>query len=73
MSAGYKTLMFFLIFQILAVGFPSKIDAEENFETWLVSYKKFALDNGISKKTINTAFKNVKFLDQVIICLCTVL
>ncbi len=66
MSAGYKTLMFFLIFQILAVGFPSKIDAEENFETWLVSYKKFALDNGISKKTINTAFKNVKFLDQVI-------
>ena len=66
MSASYKILMFFLIFQILAVGFPFKIDAEENFETWLTSYKKIALNKGVSQKTIDTAFKNVKFLEQVI-------
>ena len=58
--------MFFLIFQILAVGFPTKIDAQENFETWLTSYKKHALNNGVSQKTIDTVFQNVKFLDQVI-------
>ena len=58
--------MFILLFQILVVGFSSKTDAEENFEIWLLSYKKFALKQGISQETIDIAFKNVKFLDQVI-------
>ena len=58
--------MFILLFQILVVGFSSKTDAEENFEIWLLSYKKFALKEGISQKTIDIAFKNVKFLEQVI-------
>ena len=40
--------------------------SEDNFEKWLVSYKKLALKKGISPKTLNTVFKNVKFLDQVI-------
>ena len=54
------------MFQILSVVLPFKIDAEENFETWLTSYKKFALNKGVSQKTIDFAFKNVKFLEQVI-------
>ena len=58
--------MFFLILQILVVGHPFKINAEENFETWVSSYKKFALNKGVSQKTIDIAFKNVKFLEQVI-------
>ena len=58
--------MFIFLFQILVVGFSSKTDAEENFEIWLLSYKKFALKQGISQKTIDIAFKNVKFLEQVI-------
>ena len=58
--------MFILLFQILVAGFSSKTDAEENFEVWLLSYKKFALKQGISQKTIDIAFKNVKFLEQVI-------
>ena len=66
MSTVYKVLMFLLLFQILVVGSSSKINAEENFETWLSSYKNFALKKGISQKTIDTAFKNVKFLEQVI-------
>ena len=37
-----------------------------DFNTWLTSYKKFALKKGISQETINIAFKNVKFLEQVI-------
>ena len=66
MSTIYKILTFFLMFQILVVGFSFKINAEENFETWLSSYKKSALEKGVSQKTIDIAFKNVKFLEQVI-------
>ena len=66
MTSIYKILVFFLLFQILAVNFSFKTNAEENFETWLLSYKKFALKKGVSQKTIDIAFKNVKFLEQVI-------
>ena len=58
--------MFLLMLKILVIGFSFKAYAEENFETWLSSYKMFALKEGISQKTINIAFKNVKFLEQVI-------
>ena len=58
--------MFSLLLQILVFIFYSNSSAEENFETWLLSYKKFALKQGISQKTIDIAFKNVKFLEQVI-------
>ena len=66
MTSIYKILVFFLLFQILAVNFSINTNAEENFETWLLSYKKFALKKGVSQKTIDIAFKNVKFLEQVI-------
>ena len=46
MSTVYKILIFFLLFQILVLGFSSKIYAEENFETWLSSYKNLALKKG---------------------------
>ena len=42
------------------------VSAEANFDTWLISYKEFALKKGISQETINIAFKNVKFLEKVI-------
>ena len=58
--------MFLLMFEILVISFSFKAYTEENFETWLSSYKMFALKEGISQKTINIAFKNVKFLEQVI-------
>ena len=66
MSSIYKILVFFLLFQILAVNFSISANAKENFETWLLSYKKFALKKGVSQKTMDIAFKNVKFLEQVI-------
>ena len=66
MTTVYKTLIFFLLFQIIVIGFSSKSNSEESFETWLLSYKKFALTKGVSQKTIDIAFKNVKYLDQVI-------
>jgi membrane-bound lytic murein transglycosylase B len=41
-------------------------NSDDNFNVWLSSYKKFALKKGVSQKTIDIAFKNVKFLAQVI-------
>ena len=40
--------------------------SSSGFKIWLDSYKKYALDKGVSQETIDTAFKNVKFLEQVI-------
>jgi len=42
------------------------LKADEDFNQWLISYKEYAESKGISKKTINIAFKNVIFLEQVI-------
>jgi len=39
---------------------------QDDFQTWLTSYKAFALKKGISEKTIKTTFKEVKFLENVI-------
>jgi len=61
-----KKIIFFLIIKILFVAYPSASSANDNFKVWLTSYKKFALKKGISQKTIDVAFKNVKFLSQVI-------
>jgi len=66
MPSIFKILVFFLLLQILAVNFSVNANDEVNFETWLLSYKKFALKKGVSQKTIDNAFKNVKFLEQVI-------
>ena len=54
--------LFFFIIYIPDISFSS----ENNFSDWLESFKKKALKSGISQQTINLAFKNVKFLDQVI-------
>ena len=62
----YMVLILTLIIQILFVSFNHNVKAEENFQTWLLSYKRFALEKGISQETINTAFKSVKFLEQII-------
>ncbi len=66
MRSIYKIFIFFLFFKIFFINTIFIVNAEETFDSWLLSYKKFALKNGISQETINVAFENVKFLDQVI-------
>ena len=55
-----------LILKFLLISFIPVANSEDNFKVWLSSYKKFALKKGVSQKTIDIAFKNVKFLPQVI-------
>ena len=66
MSFNNKFITFFLVINLLVINFASNANSHENFETWLASYKKYALKKGISQSTIDTTFKNVKFLEQVI-------
>ena len=58
------TLLFLLKVLIFNSVFAATSNAD--FETWLISYKKIALKKGISQKTIDVAFKEVKFLEKVI-------
>jgi len=62
----YKILTFLLLIITLTTNLTFSANSEDNFETWLSKYKKKALTQGISQETIDIAFKNVKFLDQVI-------
>ena len=66
MSSIKKFFIFFIFFKILFVHNAFAVNTDESFDVWLSSYKKFALKKNISQETIDIAFKNVKFLDQVI-------
>jgi membrane-bound lytic murein transglycosylase B len=61
-----KTFKLIFILTILISNFTFESKSEESFESWLSSYKKEATKNGISQETVNLAFKNVRYLEQVI-------
>ena len=53
-------LKFILIFTF------TNLEANEDFELWLLDFKKTAVKNGISQKTVNDVMKDAKFLSKVI-------
>ena len=66
MSFFSKIITLLFLFKVLIFNSVFAATSNNDFETWLTSYKKIALKKGISQKTIDIAFKNVKFLEQVI-------
>ena len=52
------TFIFFIFF--------TPLKANEDFNEWLNSYKKYAMQKGVSKETIDLTLKNAVFLEQVI-------
>ena len=66
MQMKFKTITFLLVFKLSITCFIPQSLSDEDFTTWLSSYKKFALKKGVSQETIDIAFKDVKFLEQVI-------
>ena len=50
------------IFLYLTTNSYSNVD----FNNWLINYKKYAVNQGISKKTVDQAFKNTKLLKRII-------
>ena len=66
MLSFYKSAFFLFIFILLSMNSPDS-KSEETFDSWLKSYKKFVFNKGVSKKTIEAVFKDVKYLEQVIV------
>ena len=67
MPFTHKVFTVYFLLIILVINPVYGVNTEDGFHAWLSSYKKFALKKGISQETLNIAFKNVNFLDQVII------
>ncbi len=57
-----KKLKIFLIFSL----FIFSNSHAENFDKWLIDFKKTALKRGVSKNTIEIALKDARFLKKVI-------
>jgi len=51
---------------IIFITLSSNLYAVENFDLWLQSFSKQALDSGISKNTVNNVLKNARYLPNVI-------
>ena len=52
---------FFIIF----ITF-TKVNSDEKFSSWIIEFKKKAINEGISKKTVDTVMNNAIFLPKVI-------
>ena len=60
-----KIINFFLIFFIFNINSPLLADTND-FDNWILNFKKKAIDNGISNKTVNTIMDKAIFLPKVI-------
>ena len=62
-----RIITLLIFFKVVFINFTFADSGPVGFDDWLSAYKQQALNKGISKKTIDNVFKDVKFLDQVII------
>ena len=60
-----KIIKFFSIFFLIVIQQFSYVEAK-NFNDWVVDFKKRALDEGISSKTVNSVMDKAIFLPKVI-------
>ena len=63
---NFKHVLFSICLIFLLLNLTVEAKSEDNFDDWLTNYKQYALKNNISQVTIDKAFKNVKFIEQVI-------
>ena len=61
-----KTTILVLLLKFFVVNLAFSSNPDETFAQWLEGFKINALENGITQKTIDVAFKNVTYLEQVI-------
>ena len=66
MPHKYKIILFYILINSLFFNLSFAKAADVSFENWLLNYKIYALKKGISKETVNIAFQNVKYLENVI-------
>ena len=56
----------FIILITFFISISSYVYSEDNFNTWKVNFKKYALEQGISLHTINKIIDKTKFIPDVI-------
>ena len=61
-----RIITLLIFFKVMFINFTYADSGPVGFDDWLSAYKQQALNKGISKKTIDNVFKDVKFFDQVI-------
>ena len=66
MFYNLKKKILIILFIILTCDFAIADSTISAFNNWLISYKDFATKKGISKETLDIAFKDVRYLEQVI-------
>jgi len=59
-------IFFCILIQFNFLSSASASNIEEDFNSWLFSFKKKAVKKGISEDTVEVTFRNVKYLEQVI-------
>ena len=66
MISKYKIIIIILLVNISFIYPATNASSAESFQEWIIKYKTYAYDKGVSKKTIDEVFKNIKFIDKVI-------
>ena len=60
-----KRIRYFFLYILIVLNY-SLYSHADNFEEWLVNFKKVALNNGISENTFSLVMQNAKYLPDVI-------
>ena len=59
-------MRFLSLILFLFVCLTSNSHSDDNFNKWLLNYKQFAINQGVTKQTVDEAFKNTKLLKRII-------
>ncbi|MDC0205313.1 lytic murein transglycosylase [Pelagibacteraceae bacterium] len=66
MSFFFRNIILYIFFKCFFLTAAIADTNPNNFQNWLIEYKKYALAQGVSETTLDLAFKNVKYLEKVI-------
>ena len=59
-------MRFLSLILFIFLNLTSNSYSNEDFNKWLINYKKYAVNQGISKKTVDEAFQNTRLLKRII-------
>lgn len=59
-------MRYFITILLGVVCFTFPVFADDDFNKWLINYKKYAINQGVSKNTVENAFRNTKLLKKII-------
>ena len=59
-------MKFLSLILFIFLNLTTNLYSNENFNKWLINYKKYAVNQGISKKTVDEAFQNTRLLKRII-------